>query len=113
MQIPSNHKKLISDAFYDKSIAFYILTKSKSSEGGRSKGEPEDKGSIQCNAQPITNEQIKQRYGLTTEGDLQLSCKTEDEVKKGYLFDYQGETYEVNRVLRFDTYTKAICQLMD
>lgn len=102
-------KQLIKDNFYDKNVEFYTYSKGVSSDGGRSKGGKEVKGSIDCNVHQTINKHIKEQYGIDNDAKLMITCAINEDVEKGYLFKYKGHEYEVNEILYLDSHLKVIC----
>lgn len=109
MQIPTDFKTGIENAFYDKTIT--IIGESIVTEAdGANKKNPNGEaiGTFTGNARLMNFKQVQKEYGLDYQIDIVVTCGVETSVVVGNIVEYNGVKYDVTDVLPFDSHKMIV-----
>ncbi len=97
MQISNDFKSTMEKVMYDKKVKKYEMTEEQDEELNIVKTKSSDSFlDIVCNIQPISNELIKERYGLDIRAKYCITCSKCD-LNIGDYVEYIDKNYQVTR----------------
>jgi hypothetical protein len=97
MQISNDFKSTMEKVMYDKKVKKYEMTEEQDEELNIVKTKSSDSFlDIVCNIQPISNEIIKERYGLDIKAKYCITC-SECDLNIGDYVEYLDKNYQVTR----------------
>ena len=97
MQISNDFKSTMEKVMYDKKVKKYEMTEEQDEELNIVKTKSSDSFlDIVCNIQPISNEIIKERYGLDIKAKYCITC-SECDLNIGDYVEYLDKNYHVTR----------------
>ena len=97
MQILNDFKSTMEKVMYDKKVKKYEMIEEQDEELNIVKTKSSDSFlDIVCNIQPISNEIIKERYGLDIKAKYCITC-SECDLNIGDYVEYLDKNYHVTR----------------
>ena len=106
MNISNDLKSTMEKVMYDKKIKKYEMVEEQDEELNIVKTKSSNSFlDIVCNIQPISNELIKERYGLDIKAKYCITCNKCD-LKIGDYVEYIEKNYQVTGKLNFDSHMK-------
>ncbi len=106
MNISNDFKSTMEKVMYDKKIKKYEMVEEQDEELNIVKTKSSNSFlDIVCNIQPISNELIKERYGLDIKAKYCITCNKCD-LKIGDYVEYIEKNYQVTGKLNFDSHMK-------
>lgn len=108
MELPSNFKPTISNAFYDKTISILGVTETIEADGAVNKTHGAVTSTFKGNCRLSNFKQVQEEYGIDHDISIIVTCGTEVSISTGILFEYNGVRYEATDVLPFDSHQMIV-----